>query len=101
MDTMNSNFTDIAAFSDDDIIEIDTKWKIIGVLHWTLTLSPHDTLVRVLSGICEESLKWNDQGRMLLDEYSELIEIMIPSHKKESGSIEARTVTEGTQGKEI
>jgi len=66
-----------ANISDDDIIEIDAGGRIIKVLRSTLTLVPDTMLSYMFSGRWKESLKFNKDGRVFIDEDSQLIEIII------------------------
>jgi hypothetical protein len=63
---------------DDDIIEINAGGKIIEALRSTLTLAAPDTMFSYMfSGRWEESLKRDRNGRVFIDENSELIEIIV------------------------
>jgi len=66
-----------ANISDDDIIEIDAGGRIIRVLRSTLTLFPDTLFSYMFSGRWEKSLKRNKDGRVFIDEDSQLIEIII------------------------
>ena len=77
IDTMNSAFAVTAVVSNDDIIEIDAGGKIMRALRSTLTSAPDTMFSSMFSRRWEESLKRSSNGRVFLDEDSELIEIII------------------------
>ena len=78
IETMNNSIVDSAATSnDDDIIEINAGGKIISALRSTLTLAPDTMFSSKFSGRWEERMKRDNNGRVFIDEDSELIEIII------------------------
>jgi hypothetical protein len=92
-DTMNS-IVSAANISEDDIIEINAGGKIIVALRSTLTLVPDTMFSYMFSGRWEESLKRDSNGRVFIDENSELIEIIVDflrMKKREDPSKPART----------
>jgi hypothetical protein len=76
IDTMNS-IVGPSASNDDVIIEINAGGKIISALRSTLTLAPDTMFTYMFSGRWEESLKRDSNGRVFLDEDSELIDIIV------------------------
>jgi hypothetical protein len=92
-DTMNS-IVSAANISEDDIIEINAGGKIIVALRSTLTLAPDTMFSYMFSGRWEESLKRDSNGRVFIDENSELIEIIVDflrMKKREDPSKPAQT----------
>jgi hypothetical protein len=76
-DTMNSISATSSNVSNDDIIEIDAGGKIIKALRSALTLAPDTMFSYMFGGRWEESLRRDSNGRVFIDEDSELIEIII------------------------
>jgi hypothetical protein len=92
-DTMNS-IVSAANISEDDIIEINAGGKIIVALRSTLTLAPDTMFSYMFSGRWEESLKRDSNGRVFIDENSELIAIIVDflrMKKREDPSKPAQT----------
>ena len=76
IETMNNSIVDSAATSNDDpIIEIDADGKIIKTRRSTLTLVPNSLFASMFSG--RWALELDNNGRIFIDENSELIEIIV------------------------
>ena len=76
IETMNNSTVDSAATSNDDpIIEIDADGKIIKTRRSTLTLVPNSLFASMFSG--RWALELDNNGRIFIDENSELIEIIV------------------------
>ena len=63
--------------NNEDILEFNARGRIISALQSTLTLAPNTMFTNMFSGRWEDSVKRDSNGRIFIDEDSELIEIIV------------------------